>query len=49
VKIGEAACIITGHSIGKLNTQLTLKTFYIDGIFTRDDVEQARAPYNEKV
>ena len=49
MELGEVVGIIVGQSIGEPDTQLTLRTFHIGGVFTGGTVEQVRAPYNGKI
>ncbi|DAD49488.1 TPA_asm: hypothetical protein HUJ06_019201 [Nelumbo nucifera] len=39
-RIGEAVGIIAGQSIGEPGTQLTLRIFHTDGVFTGGTAEQ---------
>ena len=49
VELGEAIGIIARQSIGEPGTQLTLRTFHHDGVFTGGTVEHVRAPSNGKI
>ncbi|KAI5444305.1 DNA-directed RNA polymerase subunit beta'' [Lathyrus oleraceus] len=49
VELGEAVGIIVGQSIGEPGTQLTLRTFHTDGVFTGGTAEYVRAPSNGKI
>ncbi|CAN6462234.1 unnamed protein product [Victoria cruziana] len=49
LELGKAVGIIAGQSIGELGTQLTLRTFYTDGVFTGGTTEYIQAPSNQKI